>query len=210
LVLSEEWLEIFWERNRGFITLLCAFITLGIVAKYGWDYYGAAREANLQQAYAAAGTPDQLKKFVEEHPNNELTAVAELRLADQAYAAGQIAEARDGYAQVTAAIAPGPLAARARLGLGMSQIQSGQTAEGEATLRGIADDASQFQGARSEAIYQLASLAAASGQADDVQKYSAQLIQLDPNSPWTERVFALEGDLESARPPAKQAISIGQ
>jgi hypothetical protein len=210
MVLSEEWVEAFWAKNRGFITLLCALIALGIVAKYGWERYVRAREDNLEQAYAAAVTPDQLKKFVQEHPNHELTEVAELRLADQAYAAGRMVEARDGYAQVAAAMAPGPLAARARLGLGIAQIQTGQTAQGEATLRSLAADASQFQGARSEAIYQLASVAAAAGHADEVQRYSAQLIQLDPNSPWTERVFALEADLEAAHPSAKSGISIGK
>lgn len=210
LLLTEERVQLFWTKYRGLITLFCAAVALGIVANYAWNYYKGQQETAVQQDYAASATVDQLKRFVLNHPNHPLTRVAELRLADAAYAAGRVAEARDDYATVANALPAGPFGARARLGLGMAQIQSGETAEGEATLQRLANDPAQFEAARSEAIYQLASLAAAAGRGDEVQRYAAQLIQLDPNSPWTERAFVLEASLNASRPSITPGVPAGK
>jgi hypothetical protein len=209
LLLTEDRLQRFWEKYSGVVTAACFAVALGIVAKYGWEYYQGQREAAVQQDYAAAATVDQLKKFVLDHPNHALTPIAQLRLADAAYMAGRIAEARDDYAQVSNALSSGPFGARAQLGLGITQVLSGETAEGEATLKRLADDSSQFQAARAEAIYQLASLAAATGRADEVQKYATQLFQVDPSSPWTERIFVLQAGL-AAKSGGKPGFSNGK
>ena len=44
----------------------------------------------------------------------------------------------------------------------------------------------------------MASLAADAGRADDVKKYSDQIAQIDPASPWTQRVMALKAALPVA------------
>jgi predicted negative regulator of RcsB-dependent stress response len=210
LLLSEESLHQFWLNNRSYITLLCALLSLVVLAKYGWEYYLSQQEIEVQQAYSAATSVDLLRKFAADHPNHVLAHIAELRLADQAYAAGRIAEARDEYGHVALFIKTGPLAARTQLGLGVSQIQSGETAEGEATLKRLADDKTIYEATRAEAVYQLASAAAAAGRYEDVEKYAAQLMQISPNSPWTERAFALETETAPTRPVNPQAIKIGK
>jgi predicted negative regulator of RcsB-dependent stress response len=209
LLLTEERLQQFWTENRSYVTLLCALLGLAVLARYGWEYYSAKQELQVEQAYGSATSIDLLKNFAAEHPNHILAHVAELRLADQAYASGRIAEARDDYGHVSLFLKTGPLAARARLGLGVSQIQTGETVEGEATLRQLADEKTQYEATRAEAIYQLASAAYSAGRASEVEKYAAQLMQLSPGSPWTERVFALESEA-AARQSSPPGLSIGK
>jgi predicted negative regulator of RcsB-dependent stress response len=209
LLLSEEKLQRFWADNRTYVTLLCALLGLAVLARYGWGYYAAQQELQVEQAYASATSIETLKSFAAGHPNHILAHVAELRLADQAYASGRIAEARDEYGHVALFLTTGPLAARARLGLGVSQIQTGETVEGEATLQRLADDKTQFDATRAEAIYQLASAAFSAGRTADVEKLAAQLLQLSPSSPWTERVFALESE-GAARQSNPPGLSIGK
>jgi predicted negative regulator of RcsB-dependent stress response len=209
-MLSEEQLHRFWISNRSYIALLCAILSLVVLAKYGWEYYLSQQEVQVQQAYTSATSIDLLRKFAADHPNHMLAHIAELRLADQAYAGGRIAEARDDYQHVSLFLKTGPLAARTQLGLGVSQIQSGETAEGEATLKRLADDKTAYEATRAEAVYQLASAAAAAGRYDDVEKFAAQLMQISPNSPWTERAFALETETAPTRPVNPQAITIGK
>ncbi len=210
LLLTEERLHRFWLDNRSYVTLLCLLVSLVVLAKYGWEYYLSQQEIEVQQAYSGATTVDLLRKFAADHPNHMLAHIAELRLADQAYAAGRLAEARDDYGHVSLFLKTGPLAARTLLGLGVSQIQTGETAEGEATLKRLADDKTVYEATRAEAAYQLASAAAAAGRHEDVEKYAAQLMQISPNSPWTERAFALETETAPTRPVNPQAISIGK
>jgi hypothetical protein len=210
LLLTEERLRLFWAKYRGAVTVACVAVSLGIIGNYFWNYYQQQQEAAVQRAYTAAASVDQLKIFVRDHPNHALAPVAELRVADDAYVSGRIPEARDDYAAVALALKTGPFGARAQLGLGITQILSGETAEGAATLRHLADDTTQFMAARTEALYQLASLAAGEGRADEVQRCSSQLIQLDPSSPWTERAFTLEAKLAASRPSLKAGSPLGK
>jgi len=193
-------LQTFWEKYRTLILSVCCVIMLGIVAKGGWEYIQAQREEGIETEFAAATTPAMQKTFVAAHPDHELSGVAELQIADAAYAANQIPDALADYAQASDILKTGPFAARAQLGLGMAKIQSGQTAEGEATLRQLADDPVGYKPVRSEAAYHLASLAAAEGRSAELQKLSTQLLQIDPNSPWTERVFALQAQQAASEP----------
>jgi hypothetical protein len=173
-------------------------VAAAIVVRFGWESLREKRELAVEQAYAEATTPDQEKAFVAANPREVLAQVAELRLADSAYASGQTTEARNDYAELVGELPPGPLASRAQIGLAMAEIQSGEIEEGQQALRVLSNDPHQFMTARTEAIYLLASLAAASGRSEEVEKLSGQLMQLDPSSPWTERVFALEaGQIKS-------------
>jgi hypothetical protein len=80
----------------------------------------------------------------------------------------------------------------------MAKIAAGKTAEGETALKALAGDAAQLKGIRAEASYHLASLAAEAGRADDVKKYSEQVAQIDPSSPWTQRAMTLRASLPVA------------
>ena len=205
----DERLHAFWRRNRQAVLVFCVLVFIGYLGKAGWEYFQNQKEVDVLQEFAAASTPDRLKGFAEAHPEHPLAGIAQLRIADAAYAAGGIDTAAAAYARAVELLKTGPLAARAQLGLAMAKIQSGQTAAGEAALNQLAQDARQYKAIRTEATYQLASLAAATGRASDVQKYSVQLMQIDPNSPWTQRAYELAATAAAPRPaPASPAPGI--
>ncbi len=198
----DERLHAFWLRNRQALLVFCVLVFVGYLGKAGWEYFQNQKETDVVQEFAAAGTPDKLKAFSEAHPDHPLAGVAQLRVADAAYAVGAIDTAAVAYGRAAELLKTGPLAARAQLGLAMTKLQSGQTASGEAALNQLAQDAHQYKAIRTEATYQLASFAASSGRASDVQKYSVQLMQIDPNSPWTQRAYELAATAAAARTPS--------
>jgi hypothetical protein len=201
----DERLHGFWEKNKQATYAFCAIVLVGYLAKAGWEYWSTRREQDIASDYAAATTPDSLRTFAAAHPDNILGAVAELRLADQAYAESRFTEAADGYASAEAALKTGPLASRARFGLAMAEIQAGRAAEGEAGLQKLSDDAGELKGIRAGATYQLASLAAAGGKAEEFERLVTQLMQIDPSSPWTERALALRSLMTESGPKAQGA-----
>jgi len=201
----EDRLRIYWQKNGKSVVALVVIVLLAILAKGAWDYRTAQREVELQRDFAAATTPAQLKAFVTANPNHVLAGVARLQLADADYAAGRSTEAVYGYEDAISALKTGALASRARLGAAMAKIQGGKTAEGEAALKVLAADANETKATRTEAAYQLASLASVAGRSDDVKKYSDQVMALDPSSPWLQRALMLRANLpvaESAPTPA--------
>lgn len=206
----EDRLHTFWEKNRSAILGACGLVLLAIIAKGAWDYLARQKELDVQRAYAAASTSEQLKTFASAHPDHELGAVAQLRLADEAYAAGKSADAIAGYDKARGILKDGPLGARARLGIALAKLQAGNAAEGTKALQEIANDANQLKGARAEAVYHLASLAAERGDAAEVQKLSDQLMQIDASSPWSQRVMALRASLPAQAATAAPAPAATQ
>jgi hypothetical protein len=194
----EDKLLLFWEKNGKKVIFGCVLVLVGIVAKGGWEYLEAQKEADVQKEYAAAANTDKLKAFAAAHKGHALAGLAQLRIADEAYTAGKSADAISGYEAVIGVLKTGPFATRAQLGVAMSKIAAGQSAEGEALLKTMAGDVAMVKGVRVEAAYHLASLAADAGRADDVKKYSDQIAQIDPASPWTQRVMALKAALPVA------------
>jgi hypothetical protein len=177
---------------------LCGFVAAGILANGAWGYLQGQKELEVQKAYAASATSDQLKAFAAAHADHSLAGIAQLRLADEAYTAGKSADALAGYDKVVTTLKTGPLVARAQLGRALAKVQAGKGTEAITDLRQLAGDAAQSKGARAEAAYHLTSLAAEAANAADVQKYSDQLMQLDPSGPWTQRALMLRASLPVA------------
>ncbi len=201
----EERLHVFWKNNGNAILTLVALVLAGILAKGGWDYFSAQKELGIRKDYAAATTPAQLKTFAAAHAGHALAGVALLRIADEAYAAGKYADAIAAYDAAQPVLKTGPLAARARLGRAVAKADTGKTAEATAELKQLADDATLDKNVRTEATYQLASLAAEAGNAADVQKLSESLMRLDPQSPWTQRALGLRASLPAPATTATPA-----
>lgn len=204
----EDRLRLYWTQNGQTVMIGVGLVLLGILAKGGWDYLQAQKELATEQEYAAATTPDKLKSFASAHAGHTLAGIARLQLADEAYAVGKSAEAVTGYEEAIAALPAGPLASRAKLGLAMSKLQAGRAADGELALKVLAADATEALATRVEASYQLASLAGIAGRTDEVQKYSDQVMQLDPMSPWTQRVFQLRASLPPSAAPAAASPAV--
>jgi hypothetical protein len=196
----------FWEKNREILVIACLLILAAILGRAGWQYFNAQKELGVERDYAAAGNPEQLRAFAEAHPNHSLAGVAELRLADAAYQAGQNADALAAYARAGSMLDAGSiLAARARLGAAIVKVQTGQAADGVSALRQLAEDPKQFPNIRAEADYHLASIAAEAGRADETRQLATQLMQIDPSSPWTQRAFALQAKLAAPAAPVPAA-----
>lgn len=187
----EERLQTFWKNNSKIVTASLVVVLLAILAKGGWEYMSAQKEHDIEQAYAAATTPAQLKSFIAANPQHPLAGVGLLRTADDVYAEAKYADAVASYEQAAAVLKTGPLATRARLGAAMSKLQGGRAADGEAALKVIANDAKEIKAYRAEAAYHLVGHASANGKPDDVKTYTDLLSQIDAASPWTQRALAL-------------------
>lgn len=208
----EDRLRLFWQRNSKAVTGVLIAVFIAIVAKGGWEALAAQNEQETQQAYAKASSSSELKAFVAAHPGHALTGAAQLRLADEAYADSKYADAATLYDQATPSLPAGPLASRARLGSAMAKMLSGKAAEGETALKAFVADTKEIKAFRAEAAYHLASDAISKGKLDDVKTYAEQLTQIDPMSPWTQRVMALRAQAtagtETAAPTSAPAITL--
>jgi hypothetical protein len=198
----EEQFHVFWQKNGTRVLAFCGAVALGIVAFYGYQSYQAGVDQGIGEKYAAAETTSQLQAFITANPNHQLAGVAQLRIADEAYAAGKHAEAIAAYDKAITMLPSGPFGARARLGAAMARISGGRTAEGEDALKKLAADTAQLAPLRAEATYQLFSLAQASGKSDDANKYLEQVFQLAPSSPWAQRAMAMRATVATPAAPA--------
>ncbi len=201
----DEKLQLFWAKYRSVVMGFCALVLVVIVGKGGWEYMERQKERDIEKAYAAATTSDQLKAFISANGSHSLAGIAHVRLADEAYAAAKPADAIAGYEKAVALLKGTPLGARAQLGLALAKIKGGKAAEGVSDLQRLAGDAAQFKAIRTEAAYHLTSLAVEAGNVADAQKYSEQLMQIDPSSPWTQRGMSLRATLPAAPADAKPA-----
>ncbi|MGH7994992.1 MAG: hypothetical protein ACREFX_01420, partial [Opitutaceae bacterium] len=166
-----------------------------------WDAFGRYQEHRVEAAFAQARSPSDLRAFVTDHPGRELSGVAELELADGDYAAGRPAQAQREYAHAAILLRGHPLEDRAEIGLAVTEIETGKPAAGKAALQRIMNDPKQLAVNRAEAGSQLASLAASAGDGAEVRRLAAELMQIDANSPWTQRAFAISADMPAASPP---------
>lgn len=209
-VTFEDKAQLFWKKNRTLLIAVCVAVLLAIVAKGGWDYLARQKELDIEKAYAAATTSDQLKAFITANPSHTLGGIAQLRMADEAYEAGKAADAIAGYEKAIATLKTGPLAARAKLGRALAKAHGGKASEATTELKQIADDTTQFKALRAEAAYHLTSLAVESGNAAEAQKLVDQLNQIDPMGAWAQRAVMLRATLPATPAPAASATPAGE
>ena len=202
----EETLKQAWERYGNTIYVICGAVALGILAKGGWDYLNKQKELGIQNEYAQCVTIESYRSFASNHPGHPLAGAAEVVVADISYAAGKFGDAVTAYSEAASDLPAGPVQARAKLGLAMSLALTGKVTEAETNLRQILNDTTLLNSVRCEAGYHLAALAAANGRPGDVQKLAEQVLQIDPESPFAERTFALRSSLPAA--PAAGGVAI--
>ena len=184
-------LRMFWEKNHQAVYLGCALVVVAIVGRYTYDGLAVQHEASIEAAYAAATTPAKLQAFAQSHAGHSLAGVAYLKIADEAYAAGNFSEALANYDQAAAALPGTPFATRALLGKSVCLIQSGKTSDGTAILKRLSDDTAQLGAVRCEAAYHLASLAFEAGRYDEVVTLTNLVMQLDTGGMWAQRSLLL-------------------
>jgi predicted negative regulator of RcsB-dependent stress response len=186
-------LRTFWEKNHRAVYMGCALVLVAIIGRYAYDELAAQHEASIEAAYAAATTPARLQAFAQSHAGHPLAGVAYLKVADEAYAAGNFADALANYDRAAAALPGTPFASRALLGRGVCLIQSGKSSDGTAILKRLSDDTAQLEGVRCEATYHLASLAFEAGRYDEVVTLTNLIMQLDTGGTWAQRSLFLRG-----------------
>lgn len=211
----EERLQAFWSKHAKLIMLVCVVVLAAIVARGAMEWMAANKEKGIAADYAAATTNDQLRSFIAAHPSHALAGAAHLRLADEAFAAGNQTAALGDYQKAAEILKTGPFAGRARLGAAMSKHLSGDLSGAQADLRAIADDITQLKAVRAEAAYHLASLASEAGNSAEVARLADQVMAIDPTSLWSQRAMMLRvtapspaaaAPAESAAPAAGDAL----
>lgn len=193
----------FWARNRQGVLLVCAAALLAIVGREGWQYFAASREQGVQAEYAKiADQTAKLAAFADAHTGHALAGIAYLRLADEKFSAGDYKTAAIQYQKAAGSLQNEVLLGRAKLGAAISQLNTGDQTAGEAALKAISADVALAQGARAEAAYQLASLAAAAGKMDEVRKLADAVAKIDAASSWAQRATLLLASQPASAPPA--------
>jgi hypothetical protein len=207
-VTFEDKAHLFWKKNSAAVYGFIVVVLLAIAGYFGWEYLQQKKDADVKADYAAATTPEQKKAFAAAHVGHPLEGIAYLTIADDAYKAGKSADAAANYDKAISVMKKGPLVARAQLGRALSKAQAGKSAEAVTELKQIADDKAQSKLVRAEAAYNLTSLAVEAGNATDAQKYVDQLVQIDAQSPWTQRAMALRASMNTpADKPATEEKS---
>jgi predicted negative regulator of RcsB-dependent stress response len=201
----EEKLRLFWQKNARTVYALTVVVLLAIIGRGALEYYERQQEAGIQSDYAAATTPEKLKSFINQNPKHTLAGVASLKLADDAYSAGNYTEAQSNFQRAADILKDGPLAGRARLGAAVTKLNIGQAAEGEEKLKLIANDVGQLKPIRAEAAYHLATIALDASRTDDAAKYLELASTVDPMGTWAQQAMMLRGSLPA---PAAADVSI--
>jgi TolA-binding protein len=185
----------FWEKNAKVVYLASATVIVIILAQGGLKYFRAEKEKEIATAYGNASTSERLKSFAAQHPEHVLGAAALLRLADEAYSAGQYSDAAANYQKAATIFKTGPFGGRALMGVALSKVMSGQASEGETKLKQIADDTNQPKIIRAEAAYHLGALALEAGRTEDATKQLDLVGTLDPTSNWAQRAMMVRATL---------------
>lgn len=193
----EDRLRLFWEKNSRGVLAACALVLLVILGRGAYQYYQSSQAKSAAAAYAAATTDDQLKAFVADHSGRELAGLAQLRLADKSYAAGDYTAARQAYDKAVGILKNDTFGQRARLGAAIAGIQAGSEAEGSVALKRIVEDISAGKLVRSEAAYHLAALSAGKGETAEAIRLIEQCTVIDPDGQWADRASFLRSSLPS-------------
>lgn len=201
----EDRLAIFWEKHARTVVAVIVIVVAALVARWLFGFFAERREMAIRAEYAEASTPEQLQAFAAAHPQAPLSGAAHLRLADQAYEAGNFSAARDAYQAASALLAGQPLGARARLGAAIAPLQSGDTAAGKTALEALANDTAFATTLRAEAAYHLAVLARDSGDTAEATRWTTLVLSVDPEGIWSQRAM----QLRSALPPAPEVSVSG-
>jgi len=184
--------QAFWEKNRRMILVVCAAGLLAVIGREGWQYFARQHEQGVRADYAkVADRPDQLAAFAAANTGHVLAGVAYLRLADTKYTAADFRSASENYSKAAANLQNPALLGRAKIGAAMSQINGGDKAAGEASLKAIGADTALLKSVRAEATYHLATLAYEAGNAAEVSRLVAEVGKIDAAGVWSQRATVL-------------------
>jgi hypothetical protein len=201
----EDKLLMFWEKNGRAVVTVVVVAALAIVARWAFTAYAESRERAIAAEYAAAKDTAGLKAFAQAHPEAELAGVAQLRIADEAYVAGNFAAAQADYEAAAKTLSGQVLGDRARLGAAISKLQAGDAAGGKAALEALAKDVVFTRTLRAEAAFHLALQARDAGQSAEAKKMIELVSNIEPAGFWAQRATQLQSTLPADPAPAAAA-----
>lgn len=199
----EEQLLALWKKHGRLILIVIALGFLAIIGREAVQYMWKERERGISEAYGAAATTAELKAFAAAHETHRLAGFAWLRIADEAYAARNFAEAGAAYEKAGPLLKGTPMAERARLGSALARTLGSDRAGGETALKTLSDDMTVMPSLRTEARYLLATLAIGDGRIDEARRSLDEIAQTDLTGTWAQRAFHLRMSLpeEGVAPP---------
>ncbi|PIP59648.1 MAG: hypothetical protein COZ46_01885 [Verrucomicrobia bacterium CG_4_10_14_3_um_filter_43_23] len=187
----EDKLWIFLKNNKRLITSVIVVVVLLGLAIPGVNLYQSWHASKVQKAFVAAKTKAQQEAFVKANPNEILAAVTMLEFADSAYSEGDYKNALTWYQKSKAGLKENFLAGRARLGIGMATILSGNDEQGRMLLEEIVSDDRLMSAYRAEAAYHLALLLMKDGQDKAGMMRLVSIGQMPNAGIWQRRAMAL-------------------
>ena len=168
-----------------------------------------SREADTAAEFARTnGQPDKLTAFAAAHAGHPLSAVAYLTVADQKFQAGDFAAAADNYTRAQAGLQNEALIGRAKLGVAISRLDTGDRPTGEAALKAIVADTSAYKTTRAEAAYHLAHLAFEAGRYDDARKLVGDITRIEAEGVWAQRALQLRASLPEDKKAAPETPAV--
>lgn len=188
----EDRASIYWMKHKGFISGCIFVLALLIIAFNGMRMYKSHAEGQLKAAYAEALDTETLADFAQANSNKDLGGIAALTVADEAYTAAEFEKALNFYTIAANALADNILVGRARLGQAFAQFYNGQESEALAQLADIAADSSLAEAARAEAAYHLAIEANVAGRTQEYDRYVTQIQASTIASQWQQRLAIYE------------------
>ena len=194
----EDRLQIFWEKHARTLVAIIVIVAVGLIARWGFDLFAERRELAIRADYAEASSTAQLQAFATANPRAPLAGVALLRIGDEAYAAGNYADARLAYETAFPLLGTNPLGARARLGAAISPLQAGDVAAAKTALEAMANDIAFASAMRAEAAYHLAIIARDAGQFEEATRLTGLVLATGPDSLWAQRAMQLRSSLPAA------------
>lgn len=193
----EDKVRLFWDKNGRTVVAVAAVVAVGLIGRWAFDQYVAHREAQIRADYAEATDSAGLKTFAAANATAPLAGVAKLRLADEAYSAGDFVGAAALYQEAVAPLGANPLAARARLGAAISLLQSGNAGANSA-LESLANDVALPSVVRAESAYHLAVITRAAGDIEATRKWATLASTVDAGGLWAQRSDQILGALPAA------------
>lgn len=157
-----------WEKNKGLILGGVAFVFAVFIGFQGIKFLQTKAEQSLKEGYQAASSSEAKAAWAEDEAGSPLGGFAFKELGDEAFAAGDLAQA-ESYYRKAAKSAAAPIDEAATIALAVTLIEQDRAAEAKPLLLAMAGDPTAF--AQAEAQYRLAALASAEGDATTARSF---------------------------------------
>ena len=188
---DEEKLALLWKKNKGVVFAAAGVFIVGLLGLQGVDAMRQKAVAAEQEAYLNAVADESLEAFAKDNAGSKLGGAAALSAADEAYAAGEYAEAISLYKIAAESLKDTTFAGRAQLGVAFAQAKSGDEAAASSTWSSLATDASLSDAVRAEASYALAVTALEAGDDSAFEDAKARLEGFATSTEYLNRLRAI-------------------